>query len=87
MRAPGLMLIALCAVLIGCTTVTVGPDDTSSITYTGEPAVGKDLADRACRRAGQESADLISIENKDVSLPPGAGKQVITFRCSSVERQ
>jgi hypothetical protein len=81
------MVIALCDVLLGCTTVTVGPDGASSITYEGDPAAGKDLADRACRRAGQESADVISIENKDASLPPGAGKQVITFRCSSVERE
>lgn len=79
-------LFALCAILGACTTLKIGPGDTSSITYEGTPDVGNDLATRACRKAGQQSAEIISTVNKDAALPPGTGKQVVTFRCSSVER-
>jgi hypothetical protein len=79
-------LVALCVLLGACTTIKIGEGDTSSITYEGGPEVANDLASRACRRAGQQSAQIISIENKDASRPPGTGKQVVTFRCSSVGR-
>lgn len=80
-------LLALCASFSACTTIKLGPGDTSSITYQGGPEVGKDLATRACRKAGQQSAEIISTVNKDASLPAGTGKQMVTFRCSSVGRQ
>jgi hypothetical protein len=79
--------IVLCAALGACSTVKIGPGDSSTITYKGDPSVGKDLADRACRRGGQQGADVLSVENTDASLPPGTGKQIITFRCSAVERE
>lgn len=78
---------ALCATLSACTTIKIGPGDTSSITYEGTVDVGKDLATRACRKAGQQRAEIISTVNKNAALPAGTGKQVVTFRCSSVERQ
>jgi hypothetical protein len=80
-------LLAFIAVLCGCTTIKIGPGDSSSITYEGGPNVGKDLATRACRKAGQHSAEIISTANKDTSLPTGQGKQIVTFRCSSVDKQ
>jgi hypothetical protein len=80
-------LLALVAVLGGCTMVKIGPGDSSSITYEGGPDVGKDLATRACRKAGQQSAEIISTVNKDASLPTGEGKQIVTFRCSAVVKQ
>jgi len=80
-------ITVFCVAISACTTVKIGPGDSSTITYKGDPAAGKDLADRACKRGGQQGADVISVENKDASLPPGTGKQMITFRCSPVERK
>jgi hypothetical protein len=80
-------LIALCVAISACTTIKIGPGDSSSITYEGGADVGKDLATRACHKAGQQGVEIISTVNKDPSLPPGTGKQIVTFRCSSVERQ
>nr|AQQ74416.1 hypothetical protein [uncultured bacterium] len=73
-------------VLLGaCTTIKLNHDNTNSITYKGGPEVGQQLATRACRKAGERSAIIISTVNKDPSLPPGTGRQVATFRCSSDE--
>ncbi len=65
-----------------CTTVKIGGDDTSIIEHDGGVEEAKDLSTRACQRAGQQSAEIISTVNKDPALPPGTGKQVTTFRCS-----
>lgn len=73
------------AVLAACTSVKLNRDNTSTITYSGGPEVGLDLATRACRKAGERSAAIISTVNKDLSLPPGEGRQVTTFRCYSGE--
>lgn len=78
-------LIALFAACVlfagGCTVVKIGTGDTNTITHA--PGEEKDLANRACRKAGQQSAEIISTVNKDASLPAGTGKQITTFRCSS----
>jgi hypothetical protein len=77
-------LLVVCALLAsGCTMVRVNSDDTSTIEHKGGVEAGRDLADRACRRAGQQSAEIISTVNKDPEVPPGTGKQVTTFRCSA----
>jgi hypothetical protein len=55
--------------------------------YEGDAAVANDLTTRACRRAGQHSAEIISTVNKDSSLPPGSGRQVTTFRCMAAGQQ
>jgi hypothetical protein len=68
-------------VLSGCTTIKINADDTSTIEYEGGAEVAKDLTTRACRRAGQQSAEIISTVNKDPALPAGSGRQVATFRC------
>ena len=75
------VLSALCVVLCACTTIKINDDDTSTIEYEGGAEVAKDLTTRACRRAGQQSAEIISTVNKDPALPAGSGKQVTTFRC------
>lgn len=62
--------------------IRVNSDDTSTIEHKGGVDAGRDLANRACRRAGQESAEIISTVNKNPDLPPETGKQVTTFRCS-----
>lgn len=75
-----------CALICGaCTTVKLNHDNTNTITYSGGPEVGLDLATRACRKAGERRAIVISTINKDASLPEGTGRQVMTFRCSSSE--
>jgi hypothetical protein len=80
-----ILLIAAIA-LTACTTIKLNHDNTNSITYKGGPDVGQQLATRACRKAGERSAVIISTVNKDPSLPEGTGRQVMTFRCSSNER-
>lgn len=68
-----------------CTMVRVNSDDTSTIEHKGGVDVGRDLANRACRRAGQDSAEIISTVNKNPEDPPETGKQVTTFRCSGAK--
>ncbi|MET0658872.1 MAG: hypothetical protein ABW110_12020 [Steroidobacteraceae bacterium] len=75
-------LLALCFAIGGCTVIKINHDDTETITYTGGPDVAEDLTTRACRKAGQQSSEIISTVNKDSKLPPGTGRQVTTFRCS-----
>ena len=79
------VLSALCVVIGACTTIKVNKDDTSTIEHEGGVEVAKDLTTRACVRAGQKSAEVISTVNKDPALPAGSGKQVTTFRCSAAE--
>jgi len=79
------VLSSLCVVLGACTTIKVNKDDTSTIEHDGGVEVAKDLSTRACVRAGQKSAEIISTVNKDPALPAGSGKQVTTFRCSAAE--
>lgn len=70
---------ALCAG--GCTVIKINKGDTNTITHA--PGAEQDLTTRACRKAGQQSAEIISTVNKDAKLPPGTGKQVTTFRCTA----
>jgi hypothetical protein len=79
------VLSLLCVVIGACTTVKINKDDTSTIEHEGGVEVAKDLTTRACLRAGQKSAEIISTVNKDPALPAGSGKQVTTFRCSAAE--
>jgi hypothetical protein len=80
------VLLALCVALAACTTVRINGDDTSTVTYEGGPEVAKDLTTRACQRAGQQSAEIISTVNKDPDLPAGTGKQIATFRCVATKQ-
>ena len=77
-------LVAVCALFASaCTIVKINDDDTSTIEHAGGAEVAKDLSNRACRRAGQNSAEIISTVNKNPELPAGTGKQVTTFKCSA----
>ena len=77
-------LVAIGALSIGaCTMVRINSGDTSTIEHKGGVETGRDLANRACRRAGQQSAEVISTVNKNPEDPPETGKQVTTFRCSA----
>lgn len=76
---------ACLTVLVACTTIKLNDDNTNSITYKGTPEEGLQLATRACRKAGERTAIIISTVNKDPSLPEGTGRQVATFRCTSAE--
>jgi hypothetical protein len=79
-------LFAVCALFAGgCTVVKIGKGDTNTITHA--PGEEKDLTSRACHKAGNQNAEIISTVNKDASLPPGTGKQVTTFRCLSTRPQ
>jgi hypothetical protein len=78
------VLLAACALFTSaCTVVKINKDDTTTMEHEGGAEVAKDLANRACRRGGQRSAEIVSTVNKNSALPPGNGKQVTTFRCSS----
>jgi hypothetical protein len=81
-------LVMLGALSVGaCTMVRVNSDDTSTIEHKGGVEHGRDLANRACRRAGQDSAEVISTVNKNPEDPPETGKQVTTFRCSGASKK
>lgn len=75
-------LLAACLIFSACTVVKIGKGDTNTIQHDGGAEEAYNLASRACRRAGNQSAEVISTVNKDTSLPPGTGKQITTFRCS-----
>jgi len=79
-------LLAGCLLLSACTIVKPGKGDTNTIQHDGGAEQAYDLATRVCRRAGQQSAEIISTVNKDTSLPAGTGKQVTTFRCLAAGR-
>ena len=79
-------LLAVCALFAGgCTVVKIGKGDTNSITHA--PGEEKDLTSRACRKAGNQNAEIISTVNEDANLPPGTGRQITTFRCLSTKPQ
>ena len=78
-----IIVLVACATLSACTTVKINHDDTNTISHEGGAETGKQLAERACKKAGGQSADVVSTVNKDTSLPPGTGKQLTTFRCVS----
>ena len=81
------LLVFGAVIASGCTMVRINSDDTSTIEHKGGVEEGKDLANRACKRAGQQSAEIISTVNKNAEDPPGTGKQVTTFRCSAAPAQ
>lgn len=65
-----------------CSMVRGHSDDTSTIEHNGGVEHGRELANRACRRSGQD-AEIISTVNKNPEDPPETGKQVTTFRCKA----
>jgi hypothetical protein len=75
------LLLAVGVILGACTTVKIGGGDTSVIEHEAGAGVAEDLTTRACRRAGQQGAEIVSTVNKDPALPAGTGRQVTTFRC------
>jgi hypothetical protein len=78
-----LILTLLCWSVAGCTVIKINEGDTETIEYEGGAEVAQDLTTRACRKAGQSRAEIISTVNKDLARPPGEGRQVATFRCTS----
>ena len=81
MLRPAVLLV--CSALSACTVIKINPGDSQTIEYEGGPEVANDLTARACRKAKQQRAEIISTVNKNASLPPGQGRQVTTFRCAS----
>ena len=79
-------VLAGCALFAGgCTVVKIGKGDTNTITHA--PGQEKDLTSRACRKAGNQNAEIISTVNEDANAPPGTGRQITTFRCLSTKPQ
>ena len=79
-------VLAVCALFAtGCTVVKIGKGDTNTITHA--PGEEKDLTSRACRKAGNQTAEIVSSVNEDAYLPAGTGKQITTFRCLSTRPQ
>jgi hypothetical protein len=87
MNTRSTVLLTLCVLLGACTTIKIGDDETSTIEYEGGDEVARDLTTRACVRAGQQGAEIISTVNKDPALPAGTGRQVTTFRCVADKQQ
>jgi hypothetical protein len=83
LRATTLLIPVLCVFVGACTVIKINPGDTQTIDFEGDADVARDLTTRACRRARQQSAEIVSIENKDPARPPGTGRQRATFRCLS----
>jgi hypothetical protein len=83
MRTVAVLLAASALFAGGCTVVKINKGDTTTIQHEPGEEVARDLSNRACRKAGQQTAEIISTVNKDADLPPGTGKQVTTFRCSA----
>ena len=82
------VVLAACVLFASaCTIVKINADDTTTIEHEGGAEVAKDLSARACRKAGQQRAEIISTVNKDPALPAGTGRQVTTFRCTSAAPQ
>jgi len=81
MRATYILFPAVAVLIAGCTIVKIDKGDTTTIEHKEGVGVGEDLANRACRRVGRQSAVIVATINKDASRPPGTGKQVTTFRC------
>ena len=82
------LVVSLCCVLMGaCTTIKLNDDNTNTITHKAGEGVAQGLAARACHRAGERRAVIISTMNKDPSKPEGTGRQVTTFRCTSQDSQ
>lgn len=85
---PRTFLWIVCLIMLGaCTTIKLNHGNTNTITYRGTPEKGQQLATRACRKAGERRAIVISTINKDASLPDGKGRQVATFRCTSSDER
>jgi hypothetical protein len=83
MKTLGALLAASALLAAGCTVVKIGKGDTNTITHKAGPGIAQDLANRACRKAGQQSAEILSTVNEDAKLPEGTGRQLTTFRCSA----
>jgi hypothetical protein len=81
------LLAAAALFTSACTIVKINKGDTTTIEHEGGAEVAQDLADRACRRGGQVSAEIVSTVNKNSELPAATGRQVTTFRCSSAARR
>ena len=77
------LALTACVAVSACTVIKINPGDSQTIEYEGGTEVGNDLTARACRKAKQQRAEIISTVNKNASLPPGQGRQVTTFRCVS----
>jgi hypothetical protein len=82
------LVVSMCCILLSaCTTIKLNDDNTNTITHKAGEGVAQDLAARACHRAGERRAVIISTMNKDPSKPEGTGRQVTIFRCTSQEPQ
>ena len=85
MKTLAALLAATALLAGGCTVVKIGKGDTNTITHA--PGAEKDLTSRACHRAGNQTAEIISTVNEDANKPPGTGRQITTFRCLSTKPQ
>ncbi len=77
------MSVCVCLFLSACTTIKIDPSGDNEISHTGGAVEAQELADRACHRAGSGRGEVVSTVNKDPSQPPGTGRQVTTFRCTT----
>ena len=75
------MLASVVFLAAGCAVVKINHDATDSVEHSGGEETGKELANRACHKAGAVRAEIISTVPKNDSAKPGEGRSVTEFRC------
>ncbi|MFC4314271.1 hypothetical protein ACFPN2_34725 [Steroidobacter flavus] len=75
------VVIAVAATLAGCAVVKINHDATDSVEHSGGEETGKELANRACHKAGGVRAEVISTVQKDEAAQGDKARYVTTFRC------
>jgi hypothetical protein len=75
------LIASVASLFAGCAVVKINHDGTDSVEHSGGEDVGKQLANRACKKAGAARAEIISTVPKDDSAPEGKGRSVTSFRC------
>lgn len=81
------VVVTASVLLSACAIVKINHDGTNTIQHRKGVEGGKELAARACAKAGHQIPDGISTVNKDASLPDGEGWQLTTFRCVTAPRR
>jgi len=67
--------------IAGCSVVKINHDATDSVSHAGGEETGKELANRACHKAGAVQAQVISTVQKEGAAEDDKGRSVTTFRC------
>lgn len=75
------VLLAAAAQLAGCTVVKINHDATDTVSHGGGEETGRELANRACHKAGAARAEVISTVQKEGAEHDEKARYLTTFRC------